>query len=87
MVMDALLHNKEEVDLSVLYVDPIHDFAILKFDKDAIKYQRLSEVSRGDVDACLSGCMYLTDRVTPNADRAGPGGRARGAGDSRHRER
>lgn len=52
MVMDALLHNKEEVDLSVLYVDPVHDFAILRYDPDAIKYQKLSEVS-----ACLVACL------------------------------
>jgi hypothetical protein len=44
VVMDALLHNKEEVDLNVLYVDPVHDFAILRYDAQAVKYQRLSEV-------------------------------------------
>lgn len=53
VVMDALLHNKEEVDLSVLYVDPVHDFAILRFDASAIKHQRLSEVR-----ACVRACMH-----------------------------
>lgn len=32
------------MDLSVLYVDPVHDFAILRYAQSGIKYQKLTEI-------------------------------------------
>jgi len=43
-VVDGLLHNKEEVSLKVLYLDPVHDFAFLSFDASQIKYMKLKEI-------------------------------------------
>ncbi len=43
-VIDGLLHNKEELALKVLYIDPIHDFAFLSFDAAQIKYHKLEEI-------------------------------------------
>jgi len=43
-VIDGLLHNKEELALKVLYIDPIHDFAFLSFDATQIKYHKLEEI-------------------------------------------
>jgi S1-C subfamily serine protease len=43
-VIDGLLHNKEELALKVLYIDPIHDFAFLSFDAGQIKYHKLEEI-------------------------------------------
>lgn len=44
VVIDALLHNKEEIDLKVQYVDPIHDFAVVSYNPNQIKYQKMQEI-------------------------------------------
>ncbi|TPX34042.1 hypothetical protein SmJEL517_g03183 [Synchytrium microbalum] len=41
---EAILHDKEEVDVFAIYRDPIHDFGFLKFDPSKIKYMPLQEI-------------------------------------------
>jgi S1-C subfamily serine protease len=36
--------SKEEMDLTPLYRDPVHDFAFFKFDPSKVKFQSLGEI-------------------------------------------
>ncbi|KAH7140862.1 trypsin-like cysteine/serine peptidase domain-containing protein [Dactylonectria macrodidyma] len=36
-----IFHNQEEVDAYALYRDPIHDFGILRFDPNSVKYMEI----------------------------------------------
>ena len=38
IVAEAIFENNEEVPVQVAYYDPVHDFAILKFDPSAVKH-------------------------------------------------
>ena len=41
---DAVLLNKEEVELTPLYADPVHDFGFFRYDPAAVKFMQLFEV-------------------------------------------
>lgn len=41
---EAVFANHEEVSVSALYRDPIHDFAFLRFDVDAVRYLRVQAI-------------------------------------------
>lgn len=39
-----MLHTQEEVDVSVMYYDPIHDYGFLKFNPEDIKRTEIAEI-------------------------------------------
>jgi S1-C subfamily serine protease len=41
---DAVLLNKEEVELQPIYSDPVHDFGFFRFDPASVKYMPLQQV-------------------------------------------
>ncbi|TPX52647.1 hypothetical protein SeMB42_g01268 [Synchytrium endobioticum] len=43
-VGEAILHDKEEVEVHAIYRDPIHDFGFLRFDPAQIKYMPLQAI-------------------------------------------
>ena len=41
---DAVLLNKEEVVLTPLYADPVHDFGFFQYDTSAVKFMELQQI-------------------------------------------
>ena len=41
---DAVLHNKEEIELTPLYADPVHDFGFFKYDPADVRFMELQEI-------------------------------------------
>ena len=41
---DAVLKNKEEINLTPLYRDPVHDFGFFAYDPSDIKYMEMTEI-------------------------------------------
>ena len=41
---DAIFLNKEEVELTPLYADPVHDFGFFRFDPSLIKFMRVAQI-------------------------------------------
>ena len=41
---DAVLLNKEEIELQPLYADPVHDFGFFRYDPEKVKYMALHEI-------------------------------------------
>ena len=44
IVAEAIFANNEEVPLSVAYYDPVHDFALFRFDPKAVQHMELVEL-------------------------------------------
>jgi len=44
VVAEAIFGNKEEVELTPVYRDPVHDFAFYRFDPKAVQFQELCEL-------------------------------------------
>eukprot|EP00891_Asterochloris_glomerata_P007785 jgi/Astpho2/7785/Aster-06077 len=41
---EAIFHNREEVAVKALWLDPVHDFGFFRFDPAEIKFQKLASV-------------------------------------------
>ena len=41
---DAVLLNKEEIELLPIYADPVHDFGFFKYEPSAVKYMTLQQI-------------------------------------------
>lgn len=41
IVAEAILQNNEEIDLTPIYRDPVHDFGFFKYDPSDVRFQRL----------------------------------------------
>lgn len=44
VMADAVLKNKEEVDLRPVYRDPVHDFGFYAYNVDDVKFQEMAEI-------------------------------------------
>ena len=53
LVADAIFANNEEVPLTVVYYDPVHDFALFSFDPAAIKHMTVSQIELAPDEAAL----------------------------------
>ena len=53
LVADAIFVNNEEVPLRVAYYDPIHDFAIMKFDPAAVKHMDIVPLQLAPEEAAV----------------------------------
>jgi pro-apoptotic serine protease NMA111 len=45
VVAEAVFLNNEEVDLEVVYRDPVHDFGLFRFDPAAVKFMKVPELA------------------------------------------
>ena len=45
VVAEAVFLNNEEVDLEVVYRDPVHDFGLFRFDPKAVKFMQVPELA------------------------------------------
>ena len=48
---DAVLFNKEEVVLTPLYADPVHDFGFFQYDTHAVKFMEMQQISLAPSEA------------------------------------
>ena len=48
---DAVFLNKEEVDLTPLYADPVHDFGFFRYDPSLIKFMKVAQIPLMPADA------------------------------------
>lgn len=53
VVADAIFASNEEVPLKVLYYDPVHDFALFKFDPSAVKHMEVVQLELAPHEAEL----------------------------------
>lgn len=53
IVAEAMFSNREEVDVSPIYRDPIHDFGFLRFDPKRLRFMTVGEVPLAPEGACV----------------------------------
>lgn len=53
IVAEAMFMNREEVQVTPIYRDPIHDFGFLKFDPRKLQFMEVGEVQLAPEAACV----------------------------------
>jgi S1-C subfamily serine protease len=55
----AILTNNEEIELSPLYFDPVHDFGFFKYDPSQIKHSELHEFTLSDIPPSIGDSIRI----------------------------
>lgn len=54
----CIFYSQEEVECYPLYVDPVHDFAFLKYDPTMVRYMSLDGLSLCSIEAAGGSCNF-----------------------------
>lgn len=59
VIAKAILTNNEEIELSPLYFDPVHDFGFFKYDPSQVKHSELHEFALSDVSPSIGDSIRI----------------------------